>query len=72
MAIMTTQEFALMIEGIARDNKQTHVEAVLTYCSDNFIEPCEIAKMIDGPLKDKMHANFVDSNMLQRTASFDI
>jgi hypothetical protein len=69
---MSQNEFALMIEGVARDNKQTHVEAVLKYCSDNYIEPEEIAKMIEGPLRDKIRANFVDINMLKRTASFNI
>ena len=52
MAIMSQSEFALLIEQIAKENKQTHVEAVLTYCAANYIEPIEIAKMIaDGPLK---------------------
>lgn len=70
MAILTQNEFALMIEAIARDNKQTHIEAVLQYCADNYIEPAEIAKMIDGSLKDKIKANFVEMNMLEKTTSF--
>lgn len=72
MAIMSQQDFAMMIELIARDNKQTHLEAVLSYCADNYLEPEEIAKMIDGPLKDKIRANYVDLDMLKKTASFDI
>lgn len=72
MAIMSQHDFALMIEKIARDNKQTHIEAVLQYCSDNYIEPDEIAKMIDGPLKDKIRANYVDMNMLRKTATLNI
>lgn len=72
MAIMSQQDFALMIERIARDNKQTHLEAVLAYCADNYLEPEDIAKMIEGPLKDKIRVNYVDMDMLPKTAAFDI
>lgn len=70
MAILSQTEFAIMIEEIARDNKQTHIEAVLKYCADNYIEPAEISKMIDGSLKDKIRSNFVDMDMIQKTANF--
>lgn len=70
MAILTQIEFALMIEEIARDNKQTHIEAVLKYCADNYIEPSEIAKMISGSLKDKIRSNFVEMDMIQDGANF--
>lgn len=72
MAIMSQHDFAMMIERIARDNKQTHLEAVLTYCADNYLEPEDIAKMIEGPLKDKIRVNYVESGMLKKTAAFDI
>lgn len=66
--ITNQTEFALLIEELVKSDKLTHVEAVMQYCADNFIEPHEIAKMIDGSLKDKMRANFVDMDMLKRTA----
>lgn len=69
MSIMTQTDFALMIEQIAIDNKQTYIEAVLKYCADNYIEPAEIAKMIDGSLKDKIRSNFVDMDMIKKTAT---
>jgi hypothetical protein len=72
MAIMSQQDFALMIERSARQNKQTHLEAVLAYCADNYLEPEEIAKMIEGPLKDKIRVNYAELGMLKKTASFDI
>jgi len=72
MAIMNSAEFARMIEQIAREHKYTHMEAVLKYCEMNYIEPQEIAKMIDGPLKEKIRNDFVNCDMLPKTASFDI
>lgn len=69
MSVMTQTDFAMMIEKIASENKQTYIEAVLQYCADNFIEPHEIAKMIDGSLKDKIRSNFVDIDMIKRTAT---
>ena len=69
MAIMTQLDFAMMIESIAAENKQTYVDAILKYCADNYIEPEEIAKMINGSLKDKIRFNFVELEMLKKTAS---
>ena len=68
MAIMSQTDFAMMIEEIAAMEKLTHVDAVLKYCAINFIEPSEIAKMIDGSLKDKMRSDFVSMEMLKKTA----
>lgn len=65
---MTQTDFAMMIESIAKNEKLTYIEAVLRYCDDNYIEPMEIAKMIDGSLKDKIRMNFVDMEMLKKTA----
>jgi len=69
--IMTHTDFAVMIEKSAAANKQTYVEAILEYCTDHFLEPEEIAKMIDGSLKEKIRANFVDLEMLKKTAAMD-
>lgn len=68
MSIMTQTDFAMMIEDLAKTEKLSYVDAVLQYCADNFIEPHEIAKMIDGSLKDKMRSNFVEMEMLKKTA----
>lgn len=68
MSIMTQTDFAMTIEKIAADERLSYVDAVLQYCADNFIEPTEIAKMIDGSLKDKIRLNFVDMEMLKKTA----
>lgn len=68
MSIMTQTDFAMIIEELALTEKLTYTEAVLRYCADNFIEPVEIAKMINGSLKDKIRMNFVEMGMLQKTA----
>ncbi len=68
MSVMTQTDFAMTIERIAAAEKLSHVDAVLHYCADNFIEPTEIAKMIDGSLKDKIRMNFVEMEMLKKTA----
>ena len=66
MSIMTQLDFAMMIEKLAATEKLSYVDAVLQYCADNFIEPAEIAKMIDGSLKDKIRANFVEMEMMRK------
>ena len=68
MSIMTQNDLAMLIEEMAKSEKLSYTDAVLQYCADNFIEPAEIAKMIDGSLKDKLRHNFVEMGMLQKTA----
>lgn len=69
---MTSQlDFALTIEEIVKVHKLTYAEAVLRYCAENYLEPSEITKLVDGTLKDKLRTNFVDMGMLKKPAGFD-
>jgi hypothetical protein len=44
---------------MARDKKYSHVDAILEYCKENFIDPEEIKSLINKSLKEKMKMNLI-------------
>jgi hypothetical protein len=67
-----TNEFALFIEKIVVDKKMSHMDAVLKYCEDNFIDPEDISKLINKNLKSKIELNMIDLNYLPKKGSLDL
>ena len=47
-------DFSLYIEDLSAKNRLTHMDAILFYCKENFVEPEEIAPLISPALKDKI------------------
>ena len=64
--------FSLYIEEIARNKKCSHIDIVLKYCNENFIDPQEIKSLINKSLKDKMQNDFQDSGHLPKQAQLDV
>jgi len=61
---MNSKEFSLMIEGIVKKKKCTYMEAVLSYCEDNEIDPSTTKPMISKALKEKIKNEMrVDSDL---------
>lgn len=67
-----SNEFSLHIEQIVRDKNISYLDAVLQYCKENFIEPEDIAKLVNKSLKDKLEVNFQDDNYLPKKAKLDV
>lgn len=68
----TSNEFSLHIESIVRDKRITHMDAVLEYCKENFLEPEDIARLINKSLKEKIAVNMQDLNYLPKKAKLDV
>jgi hypothetical protein len=68
----TPVEFSLHIEESVISNSISHMEAVLKFCEDNFIDPAEIKNLISKSLKDKIEVNMQDVGMLPKSASLDL
>jgi len=68
----TANEFSLHIEQMVRDTKLTYMDAVLEYCKENYLEPEDVAKLINKSLKDKIEMNFRDLNYLPKQAQLDV
>jgi hypothetical protein len=65
-------EFALYIENVVIERKMTHMDAVLLYCEQNFIDPEDISKLINKNLKQKIEMNMIEQNYLPKKGSLDI
>ena len=68
----TANEFSMHIEQIASAKRITHLEAVLNFCQEHFLDPDEISKKINKSLKEKIESNFRDLNYLPKQAQLDI
>lgn len=68
----TSNEFSLHIERTARERRISHMDAVLEYCKENFVEPEDIASLINKSLKDKIEMDFREANMLPKQAQLDV
>lgn len=68
----TANEFSLFIEQHAKNKRMSHMDAVLEYCKENYLEPQDIASLINKSLKDKIEMDFRDANMLPKQAQLDV
>lgn len=64
--------FSLHIEELASQYKISHMDAVLKYCEENYLEPEDIKSLINKTLKDKIEMNMREMNMLPKKAELDL
>jgi hypothetical protein len=50
----------------------SHMEAVLKYCNENFVEPSDVKKLINKSLKQKIQVDFENDGYLPKSATLDI
>lgn len=67
----SSTEFSMHIEEIATNQRMSHMDAVLHYCAENYIEPEEIVSLISKSLKDKIENDMKESNLLPKTATLE-
>jgi KaiC/GvpD/RAD55 family RecA-like ATPase len=68
----TANEFSLHIESIVREKRINYMDAVLHYCKENFLEPADVASLINKSLKDKIEMDFRELNYLPKQAKLDV
>ena len=68
----SANEFSLHIEDLVKQHKISHMDAVLKYCTDNMLEPEEIASKVNKSLKEKIALNMQELNFLPKQASLDL
>ena len=68
----TANEFSLHIEQIVRDQRISYMDAVLEYCKENYLEPDDVASLINKSLKDKIEMEFRELNYLPKQSTLDI
>lgn len=67
-----SNEFSLYIEQLVQTKRMSHMDAVLEYCKENFLEPQDVSRLINKSLKDKIEMNFRDLNYLPKQAQLDV
>jgi hypothetical protein len=72
MMFKNASQFSLHIEQYAVEKKMSHMDAVLKYCEDNFVEPDEIKSLINKPLRDKIEIDMREANLLPKQARLDV
>ena len=51
--------------------KKLSYNELLEYCKENFLEPDDIASLVNKSLKDKIEMDFREANMLPKQAQLD-
>lgn len=72
MIFQNAAQFSMYIEQVAVEKKTTYMDAILSYCTENFIEPDEIKHLVNKPLRDKLYIDMQDADLLPKVASVDI
>lgn len=67
-----SKQFSLYIEKVVQEKRITHMDAVLEYCKENFVEPEDISKLINKSLRDKIKVNATELNYFPKQATLDI
>jgi len=67
-----SNSFSLYIEQVVKEKKCSHLEAILKYCEENYIDPQDIKSLISKSLKQKVETNFIDMNYLPKKAKLDV
>jgi len=65
-------DFCLHIEQIVSTSNINYMDAVLEYCKENYLEPEDVAKLINKSLKDKIEMDFRELNYLPKQAQLDV
>lgn len=68
----SANEFSLHIEQVVKEKRVSHMDAVLDYCKENFLDPEDVTKLINKSLKDKIEMDFREANYLPKQAQLDI
>lgn len=68
----TASSFSLFIEKRAKEKRMQYMDAVLEYCAENYIDPRDIASLINKSLRDKIEVEMQDANMLPKAAQLDV
>jgi hypothetical protein len=68
----TSNEFSLHIEQMVKEKRISHMDAVLEYCKENYLDPQDISKLVNKSLKEKIALNMQELNYLPKKAQLDV
>jgi uncharacterized protein YdhG (YjbR/CyaY superfamily) len=68
--VITFDELRMKVEKFVQTDEMSYTEAIIDICKDKDIDPEDIAKIIRGPLKDKLEAEAMELNIIKRTTAY--
>jgi hypothetical protein len=69
---MTKQKFSHTIEKVVLDKKISYMDAICWWCEKNEMEIDVAAKLVNGVIKEKIRAEAMDLNFLEKQAKLPI
>ena len=64
-------EFSINIENLVIEKKLSHMDAVLLYCKENYIDPEETKSLLTPNLRDKIIEDMKESGLIRRVSNLD-
>jgi hypothetical protein len=62
---MNSKEFSLKIEGIVKEKRISHMDAVVWYCEENDLDTSQVSSLISKSLKEKIKLEATNLKMLK-------
>jgi len=62
---MNSKQFSLTIEGIVKEKRITHMDAVVWYCDENGLDTSQVSSLISKSLKEKIKLEATNLKMLK-------
>ncbi|MGA1049769.1 MAG: late promoter transcription accessory protein [Minisyncoccia bacterium] len=66
---MNSKKFSLIIEGIVKEKKITYMDAVISYCEKNDIDPSSIGPLVNKSLKEKIKEEAEKLNLVEKSST---
>jgi hypothetical protein len=69
---MTKAKFSKLVEAHVRQDRLSHMEAILVLCEKYGIEPQDCKKYVSSVIKDKLEAEAMNLHYLPKSAELPI
>ena len=69
---MTKAKFSKLVEAVVRQDRLSHMEAILHLCEKYGIEPEDCKKYISNVIKDKLEAEAMNLHYMPKSAELPI
>lgn len=71
MFFQSPTEFSMYIENMVIEKKLSHMDAVLLYCKENYVDPEDTKNMLSANLRDKIIEDMKEEGLIKRTKNLD-
>ena len=69
---MTKTKFSKLVEAVVRQDRLSHMEAILHLCEKYGIEPEDCKKYVSNVIKDKLEAEAMNLHYMAKSAELPI